>query len=140
MKRTILQEPDPRLSIIAQQVDLSDPMLVSWATDLRYSVGTDLGLAATQLGIDARIIVARIPVLTVCVNPEWRPTGARRPGWEKCLSVVAGGRYKIFRNISIDASWTRLDGTRVAERLEGNNAIVFQHECDHLDGITINRK
>ena len=31
--------------------------------------------------------------------------------------------------------YLKADGTPVTEQVEGYSAIIFQHECDHLDGI-----
>lgn len=139
VKRSIIQEPDPRLSEVARALELGDPLLMLVAEDLADTLGNDLGLAAPQIGAPVRVIIARIPVITVCVNPSWRPAGARRPGNERCLSVAAGGTYRVFRHIGIDAEWFALDGTPRRARLAGRDAVVFQHEVDHLEGMTIAR-
>lgn len=140
MKREILQEPDPRLAEVARPAELGDPHLLLVTQDLYDTLGKDLGLAAPQIGAPLRVIIARIPGITLCVNPSWEKAGAKRPGEEKCLSVVGGGAFRIFRHIAIEATWSTLDGSKRTARLVGRDAIVFQHECDHLDGITINRK
>lgn len=142
MKREILQEPDPRLAYVAIPWAWglhSADWLRILAADLADTVGADLGLAAPQIGEQVRVIIARIPLLTVCVNPEWTPTGAKRPDFERCLSV-AGGRYRVFRHIAINARWFTLEGEPRSARLTGLSAVVFQHEVDHLEGVTINRK
>lgn len=125
---------------VARPAELGDPHLLLVAQDLADTLDKDLGLAAPQIGAPLRVIIARIPAVTLCVNPSWVKAGAKRPGDEKCLSVVAGGAFRIFRHIAIDATWTTLDGWPRKARLIGRDAVVFQHECDHLDGITINRK
>lgn len=141
MKREILQEPDPRLSYVAIPWSWglhSAEWLRVLVADLTDTVGHDLGLAAPQIGEQVRVLVARIPVLTVCVNPEWTPTGAKRPGFERCLSVA--DRYRVFRHIAINAQWFTVDGAPRSARLTGLDAVVFQHEVDHLEGMTIARK
>lgn len=54
--------------------------------------------------------------------------------------MAAGGTYRVFRHIGIDAEWFALDGTPRRARLAGRDAVVFQHEVDHLEGMTIARK
>jgi len=102
---------------------------------------TDLGIAAPQIGEPFRVVLAKIPSLTVAVNPSWTRCGPLRPGAERCLSVSsATASRRVFRHIAIDAEWMSVDGTKKGARLTGRDAVVFQHEVDHLDGITINRK
>jgi len=55
-------------------------------------------------------------------------------GYEMCLSIPGVGGL-VRRH-----SWVRLehmsaDGQLVSERAEGANAVLWQHEIDHLDGI-----
>ena len=56
-------------------------------------------------------------------------------GPEGCLSVP-GLRGLVKRHSKIGISYTDLASKeRVAEEVEGFTAVIFQHECDHLDGI-----
>ena len=85
-----------------------------------------LGLAAPQVGIDARLFVTAWG--EVFVNPVI----VRREGevrcQEGCLSLPGVTRLKRRRRKIVLA-----DG-RV---FEGEQAVVIQHETDHLNGILI---
>lgn len=145
MRRVILQEPDPRLAESALAVEGNFGEWAELAQDLADSINpTDLGLAAPQIGACARVIVAKIPTLTVMVNPSWILAGPKRPTTERCLSVPDGRgglrSFRMMRHVRIAARWLDLRGTEHERELSGLDAVVFQHEVDHLDGITINRK
>lgn len=147
MKRDILQEPDPRLAEVAQVVegDASASLIHDIVQDLADTMSpTDLGLAAPQIGEPVRVIVAKIPELTAMVNPSWTFAGPKRPTAERCLSVGDGRgglrSFRMMRHTRIAARWTGIDGVERERELSGLDAVVFQHEVDHLDGITINRK
>ena len=56
-------------------------------------------------------------------------------GPEGCLSVP-GLRGLVKRHSKIGISYTDISTLeRVDEEVEGFTAVIFQHECDHLDGI-----
>ncbi len=57
-------------------------------------------------------------------------------GDEGCLSVP-GKRVSILRHQWLEVSWQNLSGEHNTARLEGFVARIFQHELDHLDGITL---
>ena len=54
--------------------------------------------------------------------------------WESCHSVPDHGAL-VYRPQKVMVSYETLDGETVERTLEGNDARVFQHEYDHLDGI-----
>ena len=72
------------------------------------------------------------------VYPNIRITAMRgefEPGPEGCLSVP-GRRGQVLRSRDIDISYTSpLSMQDTTERVQGFTAVIFQHECDHLDGI-----
>ena len=99
-----------------------------------------VGIAAPQVGISRRI---------VCVqrfDKEGEPfeayvniridslLGPKVPGREGCLSVP-GLRGIVPRHRTVQISYLTPSGKPVTERVEGFTAVIFQHECDHLDGI-----
>jgi len=93
-----------------------------------------LGLAAPQIGISSRFFVALIPDLCLCINPSYTPVGNEKViVKEGCLSCP-GESGEVERWAVIDAAF--FDGKKVRNRrLKGMNAVVYQHEHDHLDGI-----
>lgn len=94
-----------------------------------------IGLAAPQVGVSKRVIVADIgegPIFLA--NPEIIRADGEEIGTEGCLSVPGKmGEVKRFKNLTV----TGLDreGQRVWIDAAGLLARVFQHEIDHLDGI-----
>lgn len=85
-----------------------------------------LGLAAPQVGIDARLFVTAWG--EVYVNSILTRLGEPRPIQEGCLS------FPDRLCVRLRYPTVRLGDGRV---FEGVKAIVLQHECDHLDGIVI---
>ena len=106
-----------------------------------------VGIAGPQVGINRRVVaVQRLdkPGEPFQVYPNIRITavrGEKEEGREGCLSVP-GRRGMVMRWRDIDISYTlvRASGNAVetkdtAETIKGFTAVIFQHECDHLDGV-----
>ncbi len=104
--------------------------------DLEDSLDLDkgIGLSAVQIGILKRVSIIRMKGCNLnLVNPKILEKGNRlRFKEERCLSIpglsVDTARYK---QISIENG----DGKKYV--LYGLEAIVCQHEIDHLNGLTI---
>ena len=99
-----------------------------------------VGISAPQLGIDRRVILVMRydkpgkpiePYLNIRVDSL---LGTPVPGPEGCLSLPPY-RGIVRRAPRVQISYLRPDGTPVTEQVEGYSAVIFQHECDHLDGI-----
>lgn len=58
---------------------------------------------------------------------------------EGCLSFP-GVFYNVYRPMHIEAEWQNMEGKWQGAKLKGYEARCFQHELDHLDGITFNQK
>lgn len=100
-----------------------------------------VGIAGPQVGISRRIVaVLRYdkPGTPFEVYPNIRISafrGEKQSGPEGCLSVP-GKRGDVLRYRDIDICYTNPSTLRdTLERIEGFTAVIFQHECDHLDGI-----
>ena len=100
-----------------------------------------VGIAAPQVGINRRIIwVQRLDkedepfecYVNIHIDSLY---GGTRRGPEGCLSVP-GYRGMVTRSNNVIISYSDLEsGNTVKEEIEGYTAVIFQHECDHLDGI-----
>lgn len=99
-----------------------------------------VGIAAPQVGINRRLVLVMRydkpekpiePYLNIRIDSL---IGQKTPGPEGCLSVPPY-RGIVRRAPSVQISYLKADGTPVTEQVEGYSAIIFQHECDHLDGI-----
>ena len=102
-----------------------------------------LGLSAPQFGIFKRVFVAwgstgksHTEGWNVYINPVLEEISSDKCLFfeEGCLSFP-GSSVRTNRNSEILISCIEEDGERHKYVLEGRDAIVFQHELDHLDGI-----
>lgn len=100
-----------------------------------------VGIAGPQVGISRRVVaVQRFDKEgePFEVYPNIRITafrGERLAGSEGCLSVP-GRRGEVLRWQDIDISYTSSRTLKdTVETVQGFTAVIFQHECDHLDGI-----
>ena len=100
-----------------------------------------VGIAAPQVGINRRIIwVQRLDkedepfecYVNIRVDSLY---GETTHGREGCLSVPGMAGF-VPRKTDVIISYADLEsGETIKEHIEGYTAIIFQHECDHLDGI-----
>lgn len=73
----------------------------------------------------------------VVVNPQILSVSANlSAGEEGCLSVP-GQRFNILRHQTIEVRYQNLQGEWQQTELSGFIARIFQHEFDHLQGITL---
>lgn len=100
-----------------------------------------VGIAGPQVGISRRIVaVQRFDKdgEPFEVYPNIRITshrGEKQIGPEGCLSIP-GKRGNVERYQDIDIAYTSVKSLRdTTESIKGFTAVIFQHECDHLDGI-----
>ena len=100
-----------------------------------------VGIAGPQVGISRRIVAVQrfdksgapfevYPNILVAAS-----RGEKVPGSEGCLSIP-GRSGKVARYRDIDITYTSTKTQRdTTETIQGFTAVIFQHECDHLDGI-----
>ena len=136
----ILHHPDPRLRNVAVPVEAVDDEVRQLADDLLETMysARGIGLAAVQVGIARRVIVADVSrernAPLALVNPRVAAAHGKEAEFEEgCLSVP--GVYETVsrpERVRIEA-WDR-DGKAVSMEAEGALAACLQHEIDHLDG------
>lgn len=100
-----------------------------------------VGIAGPQVGVSRRIVVVQRfdkEGYPLEVYPNIRIVAKRgepAPGPEGCLSVP-GRRGTVSRYREIDISYTAMpEGRDTVETITGFTAVIFQHECDHLEGV-----
>jgi peptide deformylase len=104
-----------------------------------------IGVAAPQLGINQQAFWIGDGVDQPYLNPSYVGVGEKVPMVEGCLSVKGTKMLKVPRYEKIVVCYTTLSrvGTDTTvtvvkdEVLEGLTAQAFQHEKDHLDGVSI---
>ena len=109
---------------------------------MRHANG--IGLAAPQVGVPLRIIVAQIPddieddpaagKLFVVYNPEIVKSSGEHFPEEGCLSIP-GYVANVRRAVNVVVTGKDRRGKDQRVRASGRLAQVFQHEIDHVDGV-----
>jgi peptide deformylase len=151
--RPVLQLGDPRLrqpsAAVAKEL-LGTARLACLIEDLRDTMASrdGAGLAAPQIAVPLRVVIFGItsnprypdapPIPeTVLINPEWTPVGTETvEAWEGCLSVP-GMRAPVWRSAMVHMIALTPCGQRIDKEVEGFEARIVQHECDHLNGVLL---
>jgi len=149
----VLQLGDPRLrqssAAVAEEL-LGTTRLACLIDDLRDTMAArdGAGLAAPQIAVPLRVVIFGItnnprypdapPIPeTVLINPEWTPVGSdEAEGLEGCLSVP-GMRVPVLRASRVHLKALTACGQRIDREVEGFEARIIQHECDHLNGVLL---
>ena len=115
-----------------------------------------IGLAANQVGIDARVAVVNVREPLILINPVIKEQWDEIDYYEGCLSYPKKGIHtKRYKNVIIhteqeEGDWYFSGATSPSEgkgswEVEGRNkdqedrvleAVCIQHEIDHLNGIS----
>ena len=99
-----------------------------------------IGLACNQLGLDGRIIIVKIKNRWVYfINPDITYKSQEKIITEESCLSVPNKIIKVERSKEITISFI-FDGNSKPSNYKGMDAIVIQHEIDHLNGIIITDK
>lgn len=132
-------------SIDFTRAELKDPLFKTLVAKMNATVQSPkedgVGIAAPQVGINRRLVVLQR------VDKPGRPFEAYPNvridslygdfvrGPEGCLSV-APCRGVVPRYTDIIVSYTDIETLKPCrDTVHGFAAVIFQHECDHLDGV-----
>jgi peptide deformylase len=142
--REVLRFPDKRLAEVSEPIEeVTDEIrvLAKDMLDVMYDE-PGIGLAAPQVGETVRLIVVdtewteegaeKSPL--VLVNPEIVQREGKLTWTEGCLSVP-DFQAEVERAEQVRLLATDLDGQELVIDAEELQAVCFQHEVDHLDGI-----
>jgi len=138
-KLTILRFPDPQLRKPGMPVDTVDDGIRTLIDDMLETMyaAPGIGLAATQVNIQKRIIVIDVSETKdqslVLINPTLLEREGEEEMEEGCLSVP-GFFETVQRAETIRVSALGRDGEPVEIDTGGLLAVCIQHEIDHLDG------
>ncbi len=136
---TILEYPDPRLRTKAAPVAAVDDEVRQLIDDLLETMyaAKGVGLAATQVNVHRRVLVADVSELKdtplAFVNPEVVSREDVGTMQEGCLSVP-GFFEDVERAHKVLIRALGRDGKPFELEAEGLLAVCVQHEIDHLDG------
>ncbi|SOB87519.1 peptide deformylase [Sphingomonas guangdongensis] len=145
---TILEIPDPRLRAVAAPVETVDDAVRQLIDDMFETMyaARGIGLAATQVGVERRVVVIDLqegeddegkPIRDprAYVNPEvtWVSEELSRYN-EGCLSIPE--QYaEVDRPARCRVTWLDRDGQPHEAEMDGLLATCMQHEIDHLNGV-----
>lgn len=143
--RPVLTAPDPLLRQVSAPVtDVLSEEIQSLIADLRdtsEASGHSVGIAAPQIGALWRVVYINCSKHDpkglgpqILVNPQIIHREADYQMREGCMSLpdyvgpVARSRRIVVRAQDEQGQWRELKASKF-------EAVVIQHECDHLDGI-----
>ena len=138
--RPVLKNPNDLLRTKAKKVpveliqSLEVQTLIDDLTET-MNIENGVGIAATQIGSDKRVIIIDVNGVMPLVNPEIVSKSLRKIEFEEgCLSVPGvTGIVKRHRAITLKAHDRH--GKILTIKAKGLLAIVLQHETDHINGI-----
>jgi peptide deformylase len=142
--REVLQFPDKRLREKSKPITEVTDEIRQLAEDMLEVMYDEpgIGLAAPQVGETIRLIVVdtdwteddaeKNPL--VLVNPRITAEEGSVTWTEGCLSVP-DFQADVERSECVTLEAQDLDGQPVVIEAEGLQAVCFQHEIDHLDGV-----
>jgi peptide deformylase len=110
----------------------------------KYKIREGIGLAAPQIGISKRLLAVSYGetddrVRYALANPIILKSSMKKvaiPTGEGCLSVSTPYEGYVYRSKKISVkAFDLLTNEEVIIDVEGFDAIVLQHEIDHLNGV-----
>lgn len=154
--RKILTYPDPFLRKKCARVEEIDDGVLGILDDMAETMyeARGVGLAASQIGVDKRIVVVDIsprktgaededeevvveyegPGLLELINPEIISSEGEIIAEEACLSIP-GFTSDVKRKKKVTIEFCNREGDLMEIEAEDLLARVFQHEIDHLNGV-----
>lgn len=142
----LLREDHPFLKAVMNEYDvttLPNPVMNKLIARLKMTMKlyNGLGLSANQCGIPERVfIIGTDQFQIVCINPKILSYSVEQKRMrEGCLSFP-GMYLSISRHEEIFTEYYNENGERKEVTLNGLTAQCFQHELDHMNGITFTSK
>ncbi len=127
-----LNKPCKEVKSLDKGLEIADKLLKALSQE-----PSGVGLAANQIGLDARVCVVKVTKPVLLVNPKIIGKFGKINFQEGCLSFP--GDYVIterYANVAVNAD---NHDTTLFFSIDKNalECVCVQHEIDHLDGITM---
>jgi peptide deformylase len=142
---TILTAPNPRLKIKAKPVEWVDDSVRTLMSDMLETMYANdgFGLAATQVGVDKRVIVMDLnaddegapPRVLKLANPEVLWTSDETCSQDEACMSVPNLYAPVTRPTRAKIRYLDENNASIEVEADGIFARCVQHEIDHLDGI-----
>jgi len=142
----ILRYPNPVLREVGRELSCEEiasesiQSLISDMTETMRAFPGTVGLAAQQVGQPVRIFVMDSTAKTtqdrlfVMINPVIEQQSQWKFSREGCLSFPEY-LVTVKRARKLTLSWHTPQGTQETQEFRDFEAIIIQHELDHLDGV-----
>ena len=149
--RQIIFSDNPLLHAKSHRVPEVDAQVEKLIDDMFETMhaANGVGLAAVQVGVPLRVIIAAIPPdmddpdagkSLAIINPKLaRVSPDTEEGVEGCLSVP-GFVGTVERHVAVTIKGLDRRGKKVRVRARGYLARVLQHELDHTEGVLFTDK
>ena len=151
---SILQYPHKALTEVSTPLDFKNDKINGYDDIEKFEHDMNnlmvdargMGLAANQIGITKRFFAFGHGSFDKMKEPViiWNPSIVRESeektlDEEGCLSFL-GVFVKIERPKRVTVKWQNIKGEFLMQHLDGMESKCFQHENDHLNGITFNTR
>lgn len=137
-RQLIRNEADPRLRQMSEPwtgtIQELEPIVDAMGAAMEEHNG--VGISAIQIGVPLRLFIACNPP-ELFINPrivERSPATSNH--YEGCLSCPnVTVRTKRAKTVTLE--YTSIENKRVRKKFKGIDAVVIQHEFDHINGFLI---
>ena len=139
MSLSLISSDNPILHTKCVEVtDIKSQVLPYYMDMLQIINDNDaLGISANQVGLNYRFFIFKWIFLRVAINPVVIRHGKEIfINKEGCLSYPLQ-TADVERFTVMDVEYTNLSGNKEVKTLKREAAFIFNHELDHLNGITI---
>lgn len=154
MKKYAIQTWDnnPILRTKSELINKITPEIKEFCEDLISLMRKNKGvwLAAPQVGKNLRIIATtqrdmkkdkeKLLAETIMINPEIKEFSQDTIIWEEaCISLPdILGKVKRYKSITVE--YLDIKGNKQKKKLKDFDAVIVQHEMDHLEGVLFTDK
>ena len=138
---------NPILRSVSDEVEEITEELIEFCDKLLVSMYENkwVGLAAPQVGENIRVIATsqrekkpkkdQLLWTTIMINPKIIDTSKETILWEEaCISLPnCTGMVRRYKGIHVE--FLDIKGKKQKQKYKDFNAVIIQHEIDHLDGV-----
>ena len=134
--KLLKQKPGKQLEYFFEDKEELDQIIIDLKQTLREHPN-GVGLSANQIGYNKRVFVLNFNGdIRTYINPSIAVSGPMGFNREGCLSLP-NKEYIVPRASQITVNYVTPNGRVDTAEIKGFAASVFQHELDHLNGVTL---
>lgn len=140
----IIKVPDPKLKQVCTPCNFKEAKSIAKKLMAEAETAAEeqlkhgnvvVGLAAPQIGINKQMFLA---MGKVYINPKLYDHAGEIKAREGCLSLKDDEITETTRSKMVKLRWFDVSRKLHTGIFEGNQAVVIQHELDHLRGVMCN--